>query len=177
VQAPEVLPGKEQVMTKLLGVAATLFAALTFVGAAGAHQSAASTPSRTSFTIVLDGRYGNPCGEVVDLIGTARASFMRFTDAGGNTHFVLALNYQGASGVGEETGLKYRAVDAFHEASLNFEFGQPPQAPSEFTDESMLRFVSQGATTDLVIRAKFHIAISATGEIASFFSEESTVCT
>jgi len=139
--------------------------------------AAAATPSRTSYTVVLDGRYGNPCGEVVDLTGTAFATFIRVTDAGGNTHFVLELNYQGASGVGEETGLQYRAVSSFHQAYMNFDFAGPVQAPAEATSEFMLRFVSQGATTDLVIRTTFHITVSATGEITSFFVEDSTVCT
>jgi hypothetical protein len=140
--------------------------------------SAAAAIDRASSTIVLDGRYANPCGEVVDLTGTARVTFIRVTDAGGNTHFVSELTYQGAGGVGEETGLKYRAVSSDHFAYMNFDGAVGPlQAPAAATSESMLRFVSQGATSDFVLRQTFHMTVSATGEITSFFFESSIVCT
>ena len=63
-----------------------------------------------SSEIDVTGRYANPCGETVDLTGTARVIVIGNADAHGGTHQVFLLNYQGVSGFGETTGASYASA-------------------------------------------------------------------
>ena len=132
-------------------------------------------PGFTSFTVSekqpLETIMFNDCnGELVELSGSVHFLFHITESANGGFTFRSQTNYQGVSGVGLSTNVKYQAKetfsDVYHSNSLQF----------NETMHQQVKLVAQGATEDLDVNFTFHITANANGEISVFFDKFSFEC-
>ncbi|HYY57210.1 MAG TPA: hypothetical protein VE842_07730 [Pyrinomonadaceae bacterium] len=102
----------------------------------------------------------NPCtGEIIYVSGDLHVRAKLSYDANGGQHFQLAANYQGMSGYGQTTGLKYVAVS-------NQPIISNTITPQE--EETLLltqRFVSQGKEANFLFDVRFHLVTTANGDM------------
>jgi hypothetical protein len=137
--------------------------ACVLVGTFHSGAPAAAGAEIQMFYIDVSGRYANPCGEIVDLVGDAK-----LTETRTGAHIGLHVNYTGVSGVGETTGARYVATDAFEQSTVDFR---------TTTATTMLRLIGQGSLPDVVIHGSFHITRNAAGDITSSrYIPEAPVC-
>lgn len=102
----------------------------------------------------------NPCtGEIIYVSGDLHVRAKLSYDANGGQHFQLAANYQGMSGYGQTTGLKYVAVS-------NQPIISNTITPQE--EETLLltqRFISQGKGANFLFDIRFHLVTTANGDM------------
>src|SRR5689334_12304924 len=71
--------------------------------------------STQRFTLNLDGTAIAGCnGEIIDLTGQMHSVIHLSNSSSGQFNAFTHSNYRGVTGVGEETGATYRAIDSFH---------------------------------------------------------------
>ena len=113
----------------------------------------------------------NTCTEEIiyvsgDLHVRAKLSY----DANGGQHFQLAANYQGMSGYGQTTGLKYVAVS-------NQPIVSNTITPQE--EETLIltqRFISQGKEANFMLDIRFHLVTTANGDMKVTIDEFKIRC-
>jgi hypothetical protein len=102
----------------------------------------------------------NPCtGEIIYVSGDLHVRAKLSYDAHGGQHFQLAANYQGMSGFGQTTGVKYVAVS-------NQPIISNTITPQE--EETILltqRFISQGKQANFLLDMRFHLVTTANGDM------------
>lgn len=102
----------------------------------------------------------NPCtGEIIYTSGDLHVRAKLSYDANGGQHFQLASNYQGMSGYGQTTGIKYVAVS-------NQPIISNTIIPQE--EETILltqRFISQGRGANYLLDIRYHLVTTANGEM------------
>ncbi len=108
-------------------------------------------------------------GELVLLSGDAHEMVDFTADHAGGVHVKEHENFQGISGVGETTGLKYQATGA-----TNTEFNA--SIGSEETFVSNFRVIGQGPNNNFLVHENVHITINANGTVASSVDNVSIEC-
>jgi hypothetical protein len=102
----------------------------------------------------------NPCtGEIIYMSGELHVRAKLSYDARGGQHFQLASNYQGMTGIGQTTGVKYNAVS-------NQPIISNTITPQE--EETILltqRFISQGKEANYLLDMRYHLVSNANGEL------------
>jgi hypothetical protein len=124
--------------------------------------------SVSKFQVDVSGRYSS-CAEIIDLTGTASIIIAFTRDANGGTHEVVHLNWQGVSGVGELTGVKYQAIDSTQTITTDV-------AAVDHTSIANIRFVGQGQVPDLLLGSRFHLTVNPDGDVVVSRTELTSVC-
>ncbi|HEX8139097.1 MAG TPA: hypothetical protein VF544_16130 [Pyrinomonadaceae bacterium] len=113
----------------------------------------------------------NPCtGEIIYVSGDLHVRAKLSYDARGGQHFQLAANYQGMTGIGQTTGIKYTAVS-------NQPIISNTITPQE--EETLLltqRFVSAGKTENYLLDMRYHLVTNANGEMTVTVDEFKIRC-
>jgi hypothetical protein len=113
----------------------------------------------------------NPCtGEIIDMSGDLHVRAKLSYDANGGQHFQLASNYQGMSGIGRTTGLKYVAAS-------NQPIISNTITPQE--EETLLltqRFISQGRNANYLLDIRYHLVTTANGDLKVTIDEFKIRC-
>jgi hypothetical protein len=161
-------------MKRPLGkIAAIVVLLLSTAGPLGFGAAITSTVS-TSFPI--DIRVFIPCaaggtGEVVDLSGSLHAVFST-TVNGNNVHFHVLFDPQGATGVGETTGVKYQGT-----GETRFDLNADVVAfPLVVTFVNNFKIIGQGPNNNLLVHENFHVTINADGTLTAFLDNFSFTC-
>lgn len=116
----------------------------------------------------------NPCtnngaGEMIEFTGALHVLWTITLDGTSGYHAHVTENYQGVSGVGLTTGIKYQCSAAVHE---NFT-GKVGQTYSLGVG---IRYMGQGARNDFIQRIMFHYTVNANGEPTSYIDSSSIEC-
>lgn len=113
----------------------------------------------------------NPCtGEIIYVSGDLHVRAKLSYDANGGQHFQLAANYQGMTGYGQTTGLKYVAVS-------NQPIISNTITPQE--EETLLltqRFISQSKEANYLLDIRFHLVTTANGDMKVTIDEFKIRC-
>jgi hypothetical protein len=110
-------------------------------------------------------------GEAVLVSGTAHIVVVTTTDAQGQPHVIVTVNYQGLQGRGLTSGDRYVGVAAENQIS-NFE----PLAPWVVTMAQTVQFVGQGPDNNFMVKSLLHLTVDATGKVAAFKQELQIEC-
>ena len=133
----------------------------------------ADSPLEVSQQFPIDYRVGMPCREGVSVLmsGTLHVTIKFFQDANGGYHTISHGNWQGVSGVNEQTGETYHFVTTGHAVANS---STPLSQTSNFVTTG--RTVVQGEGVVLYVHNIYHLTITPEGEIAAQFSHQSADC-
>ena len=122
----------------------------------------------------VDYRVIVPCSDeevIVLLSGTLHTTYGFRHDAGGGYHLISHANWQGVSGVNEQTGEVYNFVTVGTSSFNSSEF-------LPFTSTTVNRSAAIGTGGGIVfyIRSLYHVTIDEQGEISTQFLHETAEC-
>jgi hypothetical protein len=147
------------------------FVAFVTVGAfafAGAAQGAT-----TQVKYPFSGNFINTCtGESIQFDGFLHDLIRVEQDAIGNYHIHAQTNGQGLEGVGVTSGVRYSIPAASHN-DANFD---PTNVPFAATTTQTFDLISAGSGDNATLTVIQHLTMSATGEVAVYFSDVTLAC-
>jgi len=121
-----------------------------------------------SFTTFVSCANGG-AGESVTLSGDLHEMVHYTSDNANGIHVKVQINYQGISGVGATTGLKYQAFGMTTD-EYNSHIGYEETTIGNFI------VIGEGPNNDVLVHVNAHITILADGTVTSFVDNESVEC-
>ncbi len=115
--------------------------------------------------------YSSCTGEIIAISGYYHQQVNITYDNSGGAHLSLSENFQGVSGIGETSGLKYQIPGTFH-VTENFTAGQA----FNFTETLNEALISQGSAPNEQIHGLLHITVDANGNVTSYIDTFSITC-
>jgi hypothetical protein len=109
-------------------------------------------------------------GEVVTFFGNLHETFQVTFNNDGGIHVKMDSNFQGVSGEGETTGLKYQATGGLGQDEFNTHAGM------EETSILNFRVIGQGPNNNFLVHLTFHTTVNANGTVTSTVVNSSVEC-
>jgi hypothetical protein len=166
-------------MRKLRGKMRRVTAAsLLIMGLTAAPALGQATTEITHETFPISVFAFVPCaaggaGEEVFVSGKAHVVIKETIDGSGGTHFLIHLNYQGLTGVGD-SGTVYRGIGT--EGVSYHNFAPFVGAPYSLTETRSIQFLGRGPNNNFIIHEVMHVTINANDEITSSFDVQRIEC-
>ena len=131
---------------------------------------------RVNLTIPTQFHAQNPCaggrfGEIVVFEGEQHLVFFQSSTANGRLNTKLQWNAEGVTGVGQYTGLAYRATGVTQEHTVS-------GAPLPYTETMINNYhiIGQGKATNLDLHETVHITVNANGEVSAWVTDYNFSC-
>ena len=131
---------------------------------------------RVNLTIPTQFHAQNPCaggrfGEIVVFEGDQHLVFFQSSTANGRLNTKVQWNAESATGIGQYTGLAYRATGVTQEHTVS-------GAPLPYTETTINNYhiVGQGQATNMDLHETVHITVNANGEVSAWVTDYSFSC-
>lgn len=150
-----------------------VMAVAMFLTAPG-HARAAATTDTQVFRTPESGLLANPCGELISFSGEAQWVFHTTETPAGTIEAKGHLNWANFTGIGEETGARYRIVQ-----SINDEFTFDIESDSATTQSNSFTFqlLSLGGQEQSAwLHTTQHLTVTPAGEVTAAVLHQELRC-
>lgn len=131
---------------------------------------------RVNLTIPTQFHAQNPCaggrfGEIVVFQGDQHLVFFQSSTANGRLNTKLQWNAEGVTGVGQYTGLAYRATGVTQEHTVS-------GAPLPYTETMINNYhiIGQGQATNMDLHETVHITVNENGQVSAWVTDYNFSC-
>lgn len=131
---------------------------------------------RVNLTIPTQFAAQNPCaggrfGEIVVFTGDQHLVFDQTTTSNGHLSTMLHWNAEGITGIGQYTGLGYRATGVTQDHQVS-----NVELPYTETMTNNYHIIGQGQATDMDLKETVHVTVDANGWVTAWVTDYNFAC-